>query len=57
MTRYVVQHVADPFEHHWEFHIWDHERDEAVAICGRIVIANILCDYLNAPASPPKDTP
>ena len=48
MTRYVVQHVADPFEHHWEFHVVDRQTETAVAICALILFAEVICDALNA---------
>ena len=44
---YVVKRVVDPYEHYWEFHIVDDETGETVAACGLIVIADVICAYLN----------
>lgn len=45
--RYRVVHAPDPYEHAWEFHIVDDEREETIAVCQRIIIADVLCAFLN----------
>ena len=45
--RYQVKHVADPYEHFWEFHVIDRECNEPVAVCGLIAMADIICGLLN----------